>query len=284
VLAISDRALRALHRVNEPPAAMVDTINLAAALTALVDAIANLNNANANVTANNAPPPPPAVHAILLLDPFESNAPFDLSTWTGSTAFVTACAALDDPWDGTVENFPAFIISLRIGSGEVRWNSVAATGIIAINGNNFLTHYHSVTDTDVQNAYAAHVDPRAIQNSRAMYKCVKSSITGDLRATIFDQADNLTTTEDGPTLFKKLITFTMVASLQLSMLSFKMILEFDPAVYKFHIPTINTKLNHLFILGTTRERTLQPTERIQHTLGVYAHIKQPEPWAQWIHN
>jgi hypothetical protein len=59
----------------------------------------------------------------------------------------------------------------------------------------------------------------------------------------------------------------MVASLQLSMLPFKMILEFDPAVYKFHIPTINTKLNHLFVLTTACERTLQPSECIQHTLA-----------------
>jgi hypothetical protein len=76
----------------------------------------------------------------------------------------------------------------------------------------------------------------------------------------------------------------MVASLQLLMLSFKMILEFDPAVHKFHIPTINTKLNHLFVLATTRESTLQPSERILHTVTAYSRIKQPEQWAQWIRN
>jgi hypothetical protein len=107
---------------------------------------------------------------------------------------------------------------------------------------------------------------------------------GDLHATIFDQADNLPTTEDGPTLFKKLTALTMVASLQLSVLSFKMILEFDPVVHKFHIPTINTMLNHLFVLATTCERTLQLLERILHTITAYSRIKQPEQWAQWIRN
>jgi hypothetical protein len=107
-----------------------------------------------------------------------------------------------------------------------------------------------------------------------MYKCVKSSITGN----------NLLTTEDGPTLFKKLTAFTMVASLQLSMLSLKIILEIDPAVHKFHIPTINTKLNHLFVLATTREHTLQPSEHILHTSTAYSRIKEPEQWAPWIHN
>jgi hypothetical protein len=61
------------------------------------------------------------------------------------------------------------------------------------------------------------------------------------------------------------------------MISFKMILEFDPAAYKYHISTINTKLNHLFVLATSRECTLLPMERIQHTITCYAQIKQPEP-------
>jgi hypothetical protein len=129
---------------------MADNAILATALTALADVTANLNNAN--VAAANTPPPPPAVHAIVL-DLFSSNAPFDLSTRTGSSAFTTASAALDNPWDGTVENFPVFIISLHIRSGEVRWNSAAPTGILDINGNNLLTDYHSVTDTDVENAH-----------------------------------------------------------------------------------------------------------------------------------
>jgi hypothetical protein len=72
------------------------------------------------------------------------------------------------------ETFPAFIISLRIRAGEVHWNSQVPTGIREINGNNLLTDYHSVTDADVENTRAAHVDPRAIQNTKAMYKCVKS--------------------------------------------------------------------------------------------------------------
>jgi hypothetical protein len=110
----------------------------------------------------------------------------------------------------------------------------------------------------------------------------KGSVTSDLRATIFDQAGNLPIAEDGPTLFKKLTTFTMVASLQLSMISFKNILDFDPADHKFNIPTINTKINHLFVLATTRKRQLLDSERIQHTLAVYDRIKQPEPWAQWV--
>jgi hypothetical protein len=116
----------------------------------------------------------------------------------------------------------------------VKWNAADPQGILTFAGHNLLTHYHSVTDEDIANARTTRVDPRAIQNTPALYKCLKSSITGDLRATVFDQTDNLLATEDGPALFKKLTTFTMVASTQLSMLSFKNILEFDPP---FNMPS-----------------------------------------------
>jgi hypothetical protein len=174
---------------------MADNAELATALAALAAAITTLN---ANNTAGAAGA---GAARTVVLDSFESNKPFDLSTRTGSQAFVTACAALDDPWNRTVETFPSFIISLCIQSGKVKWNATAPTGILEINAHNLLTDYHSITDTDVDNARIARIDLQAIQNSRAMYNCIKSSITGDLRATIFDQADNLPTTEDVPTLF-----------------------------------------------------------------------------------
>jgi hypothetical protein len=117
-----------------------------------------------------------------------------------------------------------------------------------------------------------------------LYRCLKASITGDLKVTLFDQFDNIVPNEDGPELFKQLTGFTMVASIQLSMLSFKSILEFQPGEYEFQIPTINTKLNHLFVLASTRERNLSANERIQHVLTVYSRIKQPETWAQWVRN
>jgi hypothetical protein len=261
---------------------MADAGVLAAALTALANAIATLNTNNAANAANAAAAPPPVRQP--LLDPFDSNDPFDLSSRAGSVAFAAASAPLDESWDGSVETFPSFIVTLRIRASEVKWNAAAPQGILTFNGNNLLTHYHSVTDEDIANAHTARIDPRAVQNTRALYKCLKSSITGDLRATVFDQTDNLPTTEDGLALFKKLTTFTMVASTQLSMLSFKNILEFDPSEHAFNIPTINTKLIHLFVLATTRDRTLQDAEKIQHTIHAYSRIQQPELWAQWVRN
>ena len=64
--------------------------------------------------------------------------------------------------------------------------------------------------------------------------------------------------------------------------SLRSILDFDPAEHDFNIPPINTKLNHLFMHATTPRRTLHDDERISHTIAVYAKIKQPELWAQWV--
>ena len=107
-----------------------------------------------------------------------------------------------------------------------------------------------------------------------MYALLKSSITGDLKATLFDQSGNLPAHNVDPTLFLKLTLFMRAASLQLSMLSFKQLLEFDPASYNFNISAVNTKINHLFVLATTSQRQLGELEKIQHTITAYARIKQ----------
>ena len=255
----------------DPNANAIDAAALAAALQNLANAI---NTMQAAPPARAAPTP--------VLDPFLSNDPFDLASRAGSTAFTTACSKLDDTWDGTAEKFPAFVIALRVRAVEANWVAAAPRGITTIAGKNLLTDYHSITDTEIELDRAARTNDRAIQNSKAMYRCIKSSITGDLRATLLDQAATTTPVEDGPTLFKKLTKYTMMSTSQLMLQSLRSILDFDPAEHDFSIPTINTKLNHLFMLATTPRRTLHDDERISHTIAVYAKIKQPELWAQWV--
>jgi hypothetical protein len=230
---------------------------------------------------------PPAPH-VPTLDPFTAATPFDLSTRAGSHAYTTACSALEDKWDGTIAKFPAFLIALRVRGSEANWGAPAPQGILlyAVNGvdRNLFSDHFAIPIANLEAARAARVDDRAIQNARALFKCLKNSIEGDLHAALFHQDGNIPAHEDGPTFFKLLTSFTMAASLQLSMMSFQQILEFDPAEHSFNVPTINTKMNHLFVLATTRERSLTQEERIQHVLTAYARIKQPELWAQWVRN
>ena len=113
-------------------------------------------------------------------------------------------------------------------------------------------------------------------------KYLEPSIAGDLKSTIFSQSDNTPTDEDGISLFKILTSFTTVAYLQLSMISFNHVLNFDPSEFNFSIPKVNSNLFNLFLLATTKIRKLLDSERIQHTLNAYTKIKKPEVWAQWV--
>jgi len=143
-------------------------------------------------------------------------------------------------------------MALHLRAEEVKWNATAPHGILTINGNNIFSDYHSITDAQIEVARTAQIDNRVIQNSRVMIQCIKNSIKRSIRDTIFTQSGNIPTHADGIALFKKLTTFTTVSSLQLSLLSFNSILEFNPFDHTFDVPTINTKLMNLFMLATTQ--------------------------------
>jgi hypothetical protein len=98
---------------------------IADALAALAGAIATMN---ANNIANNVAPPPHVAITIF----FDNVSPFDLSSRAGSTAFQQAYTALDEPWDGTVNSFPAFILAVKMQSTEVRFDAPAPQGIFNI--------------------------------------------------------------------------------------------------------------------------------------------------------
>jgi len=238
------------------------------------------NTALANAIAVVASIQPPVLTP-KIYNPFVTNDAFDLSSRVGSSVFVSASAPLGIIWDGDISNIPSFVVALRLHAKEGKWDAAGDTGILTIDGRDILTNYHSIYTVDVDTACTNRTNDRALQNSRTMYACIKSSIKGDLKDAIFTQFENIPNYDNGMALFKKLITFTTVASLQLSMVSFTNILNFSPSDHQFNIPTINSKLIHLFILSTTSSSTLDNSERISHTINAYKKIMQPESWAQW---
>ena len=177
---------------------------------------------------------------------------------------------------------PLFYVLLRIHAREGKWDSTGDVGILKIVTNDILTDDHSIDDDQVEDAIAARTSNRSIQNSKAIYNCVKFSITGDIKDIISSQFDNLSTTEDGIGLFKKLTTFTTVSLLQLPVLSFNSIMNFNPANYDYNVPVVNSKLIHFFVFTTTSTRQLLESELIQHVFNAYINILQPEIWAQWV--
>ena len=246
---------------------MVDNTALATAMASLAAAIRSMPAAAIN----------PKVY-----DPFKSEDPFDLSSRSGSMAYDRISAPLDDTWDGDVTKFPSFVTELRIRAAEGKWNLATDPGILTIGAKDILTDYHSISDADIETARLARTSDRALQNSTAMFMCIKSSIKGTLKDTIFNQFGNILTHTDGVSLFKQITSFSTVASIQLSMLSFQNILNFDVAAYDYSIPTINSKLCNLFTLATSSTRSLAESERVQHTLSAYSKILQPDTWARWV--
>jgi len=108
-----------------------------------------------------------------------------------------------------------------------------------------------------------------------IYSCIKNSIKGDLKDTIFTQFDNIPDYDDGDNIFKRLTTFTTVSSLQLTVLSYINILNFTTSDHQLDIPTINSKVIHLFVLSQLFSRSFDNAERISHTIDVNKKIVPP---------
>lgn len=284
-----------------PPPPVAGQVDVGAALMAIAAALNSFNNNNAAVmaaltaggigAAGAAGGGAPIINPIINphLDPIFQPTAFDLSSRAGSTAYLRACEKLDETWNGAVEKFPAFVLALRIRADEFNWDAPAPHGIIRFPHHadntitlNLLVDYHRITHADINAANTNRTNDRAKQNSTALYRALKQSIDGDLKSTLFQQIGNLPSTEDGVALFFRLTQLTVTSSLQLSMISLQSILTFAPADYNFNVSSINTQLNHLFVLATTRDRQLSEGERLQHTLTAYSRILQPDDWASWI--
>ena len=177
---------------------MNDNTALSNSLAALATVVATLH--------------PAAVNHIVY-DPLASNDPFDLSTRSGSSAYGKISSTLDTKLNGDVSTFPSFVVSLRIRAREGKWDAPGNEGILTIVGKNILMNYHYIDDIQVEDVQSTQINIRAIQNEKATYNCVKTSIRGDIEDTIFSQFDNLPMAEYGNDLFKKITTFTTVSSL-----------------------------------------------------------------------
>jgi hypothetical protein len=253
---------------------MADTAQIAAALASIAQVLQALQQQNQ-----------PHVG---VLQHYDAATPFDLGSRAGSSAFDKACSPISDKWDGSIAKLPSFIISMQTHASECKWNAPDPNGIITytVNGvvRNILTEYHSIPMQVIEAARAARIDDRAIQNARAFYYCLKESLEGDIRQTVFAQPLNHPAFEDGASLFKTITGLSMASSLQLTIQTVQDIQALEPADFQYKIALLNTRLTHLFMLAASVNRQMSEEEKLQHTLTIYCKIKQPEAWAQWVRN
>jgi uncharacterized protein YdcH (DUF465 family) len=266
---------------ENPPVAPALPDDLANALLVLAQAMA-ANNANTAtiitaLTAGAVIAPPAANAAAPAVanpgdDPIFEPSPLDLSSRTGLAAYAATCAKLDETWDGSANQLPAFVAAIRSRVSAAYWNAGPPHGITrvpstTINNHFFdlLADYNQVDKADITTAGTNRTDRRAKQNATAMYRAIKLSLEGDIKATLLQQIGNSYTVKDGVDLFYCLTQLTGVLSLQLSLDSVCMLIDFAPGDYNFSIPQINTRLNHLFLLATTCNNPVTPTQRLLHT-------------------
>ena len=143
---------------------------------------------------------------------------------------------LSKPWDGQFEQFPSFVVNLLISANQVNWNNAAPHGILSAptGGNtNFdiITKFQSISSANIAEAFEACTNNHIIQNPKAFYSMLSESVTGKFRNTAFEQAQNLPTNKDGVTIFNIFTSFTVVASLQILILSFNQITSLIPSTY-----------------------------------------------------
>lgn len=228
-----------------------------------------------------------------IYDPYDPTQPFDLSNRVGNEAYNNAKAILKQTWDGTTSGFPEFLLAIRMRADDAKWDTPPPHGILrlptgATNAQgqpvtaHLFTEYHLITDAMVTAAKTNRTNPRAIQNSRALYHALKSSITGNLRTTILNQSTTTPIDEDGVGFFVTLLRFTELSSMSLCFDSMEKLLKFDPADYNYVIPDVNQALCNLILLATTPQHPLSESEQVLHALNAYKRIKQPEMWAQWV--
>ena len=237
----------------------------------------------------------PAV--VQFVDPKDSPDPLDRTTRLGSSLYNQSVEPLDVVWDGQAENLAQFANALLLRARQARWDTNGLTGITRITINvpagpggvqvpriyHLLKDYRSISMEMVQNAHNARQNPRAIQNSQAMYECLAASFTGQIKSLIFDQLGNMPEIEDGPILFIRAIHCSQALGMASSITALDKLSDLDPAQYKFDITDINTALFNLMKQSAGLTGKLFPNEaQVTYLLRTYKRIKQPEAWKTWV--
>ena len=88
---------------------------------------------------------------------------------------------LDITCDGLADQFPSFIITLCIHASKAHWNAASPHSILEIGGNNILTNYSNINNAQITATHLMCTNPHMIQNTHAMYKCLKASLAENIQ-------------------------------------------------------------------------------------------------------
>ena len=86
-----------------------------------------------------------------------------------------------------------------------------------------ITKYQFISSANIADTFSTCNDYCVIQYAKSFNAIISKSVTGTICDTVFKQAQNLPTDEDGISLFKLFTLFTVIASLQFLIISFNQI-------------------------------------------------------------
>ena len=231
------------------------------------------------------------------IDPVESDDPLNRHSRLGSTLYNKSAEALTTTWNGDHQDLAAFANALLLRARTFRWSTNGATDVVTITPNanpignaaganhtgfNLFIDYRSITLEMVEQARAARTNPRAIQNSKAMFECIAASLTGRIHSLLFEQAGNLPI-EDGPLLFIKAITCSQAIGTAATIDSIRRLDNFDPATVGYDIIKVNTTMfNLLNQAAAISGKAFSNDMQVAYMIKTYERIKQPEAWVRWV--
>ena len=224
------------------------------------------------------------------VDPVESIEPLNRNSRLGSSIYSQSILAVTPTWNGDHQSLAAFANALLLRARTFRWSTNGPTDIVTIRQNanpadpgfNLFIDYRSVTLAMVEQARANRTNPRAIQNAKAMFECIATSLTGRIRSLLFEQAGNLPR-EDGPILFIKAITCSQAIGTAATIDSMRRLDNFDPATVKFDIIEVNTTMfNLLNQAAAISGRAFSNDVQVAYLIKTYERIKQPDAWVRWV--
>ena len=223
-------------------------------------------------------------------DPVDSNEPLNRHSRLGSSLYNQSILPVSPTWKGDHQNLAAFANALLLRARTFRWSTDGPTDVVTIQANenpnqpgfNLFIDYRSITTHMAEQARVNRTDPRAIQNSKAMFECIAASLTGRIKSLLFEQAGNLPV-EDGPMLFIKAITCSQAIGTAATIDSMRRLDNFDPASVKYDIVEVNTTMfNLLNQAAAISGRAFSNDVQVAYLIKTYERIKQPDSWVRWV--
>ena len=185
-----------------------------------------------------APPANPTPQALVfMLGPGQDNMVLDWSIPVDTKLYYKAITALDNNFDGTPENFIAFMASITSQARQFRWNTTLAIPV-DIDTRELLTDYGRINMDDISNHATTYtgMQSREAQNSEMLYHFLMNSVTTEFttKLVLYQEDYTINGAPIGACLFKKIVQLTFVDTMATASHICEMLMDMHLKLPTFH--------------------------------------------------